>query len=191
MSKKRGPGVRATIGLAVISLVGAALGALVLLAAPGSDSPYRLSLTSFKVAGVDMQPGLAGGDYVLVNKLNRTPTRGEIIAFRYPKDERLVFIKRVVGLPGESVRIEDGLVFINEISLDEPYIAERPGYSWQPTTVPNGAYFVLGDNRNNSLDSHIWGLLPQENIVGAVVLKYWPKWKSLAAETMTDNRANR
>ncbi len=63
---------------------------------------------------------------------------------------------------------------INGAQLDGPYIAERPAYSVHETTVPNGAYYVLGDNRNNSLDSHIWGFVPQEDIVGVVTLKYWP-----------------
>jgi len=108
----------------------------------------------------------------------RGPKRGDIIVFKDPgqgagEPER-DFIKRVIGLPGETVEVRDCTVFINGKPLDEQYIKERPTYTYGPETVPPGQYFVLGDNRNNSSDSHSWGFLPKENIIGRAWLAYWP-----------------
>ena len=108
----------------------------------------------------------------------RGPRRGDVIVFRAPEQvpgqpER-DFIKRIIGLPGESVSVHDCTVFINGKPLNEPYILERPNYDYPATTVPPGQYFVLGDNRNNSSDSHAWGMLPKENIIGQGWLIYWP-----------------
>lgn len=128
-----------------------------------------------RVDGYSMRPTLENGEFVLVNRLTYKfdePERGDIIVFRSlnaPED----LIKRVIGLPGETVRVDDGQVFINDALLSEPYIAAAPIYSgiW---TVSEDQLFVLGDNRNDSSDSHAWGLLPMDNIVGKAVLVYWP-----------------
>jgi signal peptidase I len=132
----------------------------------------RVALQNFKVEGDSMYPTLHNGEYILVNKIDymlHSPHRGDIIVF---KD----FIKRVIGLPGEKVAIHDQAVFINGKKLDEPYIQTlyRPTYTAASVTVPSGDYFVLGDNRNNSQDSHLWGFLPRKYIIGKAWISYWP-----------------
>lgn len=134
-----------------------------------------------RVDGFSMNPTLQNGEYILVNRLaykTGQPERGDIIVFSYPADEGQDLIKRVIGLPGETVTIGDGVVTINGQELQEPYIAQDPVYfgEWK---VPEGYLFVLGDNRNDSRDSHQWGLLPLENVIGKSVLIYWPpaEWK--------------
>lgn len=129
-----------------------------------------------RVDGFSMQPTLEDGEFVLVSKLNYklgNVERGDIIVFYYPIDPEQELIKRVIGLPGDHIRVMDGIVSVNEHVLNEPYIAETPRYSGQ-WDVPDGQLFVLGDNRNDSSDSHSWGLLPLENVVGKAVVIYWP-----------------
>lgn len=136
-----------------------------------------------RVDGFSMNPTLENGEYILVNKLAYTfgePARGDIVVFSFPLDPNQDLIKRVIGLPGETVTIKDGKVSVNGVTLEEPYIAAAPFYngSW---TVTEGQLFVLGDNRNESKDSHEWGLLPMENVIGKAVIIYWPppKWEVL------------
>lgn len=129
-----------------------------------------------RVDGLSMTPTLQNGEYILVNRLaykTGQPERGDIIVFSFPTDEGQDLIKRVIGLPGETVHISDGIVTINGVKLEESYIAQNPNYfgEWP---VPEGYLFVLGDNRNDSRDSHQWGLLPIENVIGKSVLIYWP-----------------
>jgi len=137
-----------------------------------------------RVDGLSMNPTLQNGEYILVSKLSYkigTPSRGDIIVFSYPADQRQDLIKRVIGLPGETVTIRNNEVLINGAKLDEPYIAQEPIYSGE-WTVGEGELFVLGDNRNDSKDSHQWGLLPQENIIGKALLIYWPppEWELIS-----------
>lgn len=146
-----------------------------------------------RVDGFSMQPTLENGNYVLVNRLAylwSEPRRGDIIVFRppmYPEEnlwERVIglpdleeryqdYIKRVIGLPGERVKIEAGVVYINDVALNEPYLKIHPSYTgeWE---VPPETLFVLGDNRNNSSDSHAWGFVPLKNVIGRAELVYWP-----------------
>ncbi len=128
-----------------------------------------------RVDGVSMRPTLQDGEFVLVSRLAykiSQPARGDIIVFRSTTQE-LDLIKRVIGLPGDQVRVDNGRVIVNEQVLEEPYIAAAPSYAghWQ---VPEGYLFVLGDNRNDSSDSHAWGMLPLENVIGKGLLIYWP-----------------
>jgi signal peptidase I len=102
------------------------------------------------------------------------PARGDIIVFRYPKDPSRDFIKRVIAVSGDTVEIRAGTVYVNGSPLKEGYTAAAPNYQMSAEQVPAGNYFVLGDNRNNSSDSHIWGLVPEENIIGRAWLSYWP-----------------
>ena len=146
-----------------------------------------------RVEGFSMMPTLDNGEYVLISRLSYKLgdfNRGDIIVFRPPMypdapfwqrvlglpgfdDKYEDYIKRIIGLPGETVRIADGIVFINDVPLIEPYINAPPDYTNQ-WTVPVGQLFVLGDNRNNSADSHAWGFLPEQNVLGKAVLIYWP-----------------
>jgi signal peptidase I len=129
-----------------------------------------------RVENVSMRPTLEPGQFLLVNRVSYKlgkPHIGDIIVFHAPGVSDLDYIKRVIGLPGDEVRIDNGSVYVNDHPLYEPYISEIPNYtgSW---TVPEGEYFVLGDNRNNSSDSHLWGFVPEEDVVGRALLIYWP-----------------
>ena len=109
----------------------------------------------------------------------RGPKRGDVVVFRSPtvpeSEPERDFIKRIIGLPGETVEIRNCSVFIDGLPLDEPYIKEKPRNAFGPETVPPDHYFVLGDNRNNSSDSRTWGPLPKENLIGQAWLIYWPR----------------
>jgi signal peptidase I len=129
-----------------------------------------------RVDGFSMRPTLQDGEFVLVNRLAYrfgVVERGDIIVFHYPSDPSQELIKRVIGLPGDQITINAGVVTVNGRELQETYIAAPPAYSgsWQ---VLEDDLFVLGDNRNDSSDSHSWGLLPLENVIGQAVLIYWP-----------------
>ena len=129
-----------------------------------------------RVENVSMKPTLQPGEFLLVNRVAYKlgdPDIGDIIVFHAPGGSELDYIKRVIGLPGDEVRVVDGTVFVNDQPLYESYLAEEPNYTgnW---TVPTGSYFVLGDNRNNSSDSHLWGFVPEEDLVGRALLVYWP-----------------
>jgi signal peptidase I len=129
-----------------------------------------------RVDGSSMEPTLRSGEFVIVNKLAYKfgdPTQGNIVVFHFPRDPEQEYIKRVIGLPGDQVNINQGKVYVNDRLVDEPYIAAKPAYegTW---IVPEAHLFVLGDNRNNSSDSHNWGTVPQEYVVGKAVFIYWP-----------------
>jgi signal peptidase I len=102
------------------------------------------------------------------------PMRGDVIVFRFPRDPTRDFIKRVIALPGDTVEIRQGKVYVNGQFVDEAYINEVGNYSWPPRKMDAGEYFVLGDNRNNSSDSHVWGPVPRDNIIGKAWISYWP-----------------
>jgi len=134
-----------------------------------------------RVDGLSMNPTLQHGEYVLVSRISYKTgelQRGDIIVFGLPTDPDQHLIKRIVGLPGETIKVEDGKVLVNGNLLNEPYIASAPVYSGE-WTVGEDELFVLGDNRNDSKDSHQWGLLPIENIIGKALVVYWPPadWK--------------
>ena len=148
---------------------------------------YAINLTTarIRVDGQSMEPTLSTGQLVVVNKLAYRlgePTIGDIVVFYFPRDPDQEYIKRLIGLPGDQIKIEDGTVYVNGQALDEPYLAIHPNYtgSW---TVPSNQVFVLGDNRNNSSDSHRWGTVPLDYIVGKALVVYWPPadWKLLNA----------
>lgn len=130
-----------------------------------------------RVDGYSMEPTLQSGEFVIVNKMAYrlgSPKVGDVIVFHYPRDPEQEYIKRVIGLPGDHVRIADGQVFLNDQPLEEPYIASPPAYAPQEWDVPEDSLFVLGDNRNNSSDSHNWGPVPMDYVIGKAVVVYWP-----------------
>jgi len=143
-----------------------------------------------RIESISMQPTLFEGDFVIVNKLAYklgTPDRGDVIIFLYPPDpDREPYIKRVIGLPGDTVRVENNQVFINQEQLKEPYISAQPNYTgtW---IVPEDQLFVLGDNRNHSSDSHTWGMVPIENVLGKALVVYLPveHWQLLDQDSAT------
>ena len=130
-----------------------------------------------RIESVSMQPTLYENDFVLVNRLAYKlgePSRGDVIVFHYPPNpDQEPYIKRVVGLAGDTIEVQDGQVLVNGNPLREPYIKDAPAYTgvWQ---VPEGSLFVLGDNRNNSSDSHAWGFVPLENVIGTAEFVYLP-----------------
>jgi len=129
-----------------------------------------------RVDGFSMRPTLEDGEFVLVNKMSYrlgAVQRGDIIVFHFPLNPKEELIKRVIGLPGDRVSVQNHQVYINGQMLNEPYIAQAPIYTGE-WTVLDGQLFVMGDNRNNSNDSKDWGLLPAENVVGKAILIYWP-----------------
>lgn len=131
-----------------------------------------------------MLPTLQIGDKLFVDKIYFKMTelkRFDIITFMPPQgaqggDVKLgtPWIKRLIGLPGDTIQVMDGKLYLNDKPLEEPYIKQKPTYSYGPVTVPDGMVFVMGDNRNNSNDSHFWGFLPMENIKGRAFYRYWP-----------------
>ena len=129
----------------------------------------------YRIDGNSMNPTLLNGEYLIISNFAYQlddPQRGEIIVFRHPQSE-MNLIKRVIGLPGDTVEIQNGVVSVNGVVVDEPYIQAAPTYS-SSWVVPEGQYFVLGDNRNNSSDSHAWGFLPTDHILGKALVVYWP-----------------
>jgi signal peptidase I len=129
-----------------------------------------------RVDGYSMEPTLHTGEFVIVNRLAYqigSPKVGDVIVFHYPRDPQQEYIKRIIGLGGDTVRVEGGQVYVNGQRLHEPYIAAPPAYRnvWQ---VPKDSLFVLGDNRNNSSDSHNWGFVPMNYVVGKAIAVYWP-----------------
>ena len=168
------------------------------------------TVRNYQVEGSSMEPTLEPGEYVLVNKLVylrfdpdglagllrfwdadtddilfpfHAPERGEIVIFHFPRDPSRDFVKRVVGLPGDTVEIKRGEVFINGESLPEPYITRRDNGTNQLVEVGPNTYYVLGDNRRASNDSRDWGPVPAENFIGRAWVSFWPlnRWHALSA----------
>jgi signal peptidase I len=134
---------------------------------------------AFKVQGTSMSPELKDGDRILVNKFLYyfgDIERGDVVVFWYPEDPTLSFIKRVVALPGETVEIRSGAVFVNGALIEEPYVsgANADLRSFPPHAVRAGHFFVLGDNRKGSNDSRSWGLVPERYVYGKAFLRIWP-----------------
>ncbi len=129
-----------------------------------------------RVENISMLPTLQPGEFIIVNKMAYKLGEikgGDIVVFHFPQDPREDYIKRVIGVPGDTITVENGKVLVNNRPLTEPYISAPPQYTgtW---TVPEDKLFVLGDNRNQSSDSHSWGFVPLENLVGKALVIYWP-----------------
>jgi len=154
----------------------------------------RTVAQNFVVDGRSMEPTFAHGELVIVNKLSYDsfdlswlpwvdsdnwrpfgePAAGDVVVFHFSRDLNRDFIKRIVAVAGQTVAVQDGLVYVDGVQLDESYIDEPPTYELAEQVVPGGSVFVLGDNRNNSFDSHSWGMLDESLIIGRTELRYWP-----------------
>ncbi len=129
-----------------------------------------------------MLPTLQINDRLIVDKLSykfQPPQRGDIVVFSpteklQQQNFKDAFIKRIIGLPGDKIEVKGGKVYVNDKPLEEKYIAASPEYQYGPETVPPNSYLVLGDNRNNSYDSHYWGFVPREDIIGRAIVRFWP-----------------
>ncbi|MDD5568853.1 MAG: signal peptidase I [Candidatus Pacebacteria bacterium] len=150
--------------------------------------PVRLLIFQpFVVRGQSMEPNYHSSDYLIIDEVSyklHQPERGDVIVFKYPKDPSVKYIKRIIGLPGETVEIKNAEVFItsqgNTWKIDESYLPLITQETWRnsanmaPTTLNANEYFVLGDNRNASYDSRAWGVVPMQNIVGKIVFRLSP-----------------
>lgn len=139
----------------------------------------QIVVKNFRVTGESMMPTLSDGQFLLVDKLSyrfTEPKRGEIIVFRYPRDPSEDYIKRIIGLPGETVRVAEGSVYIDGQILHEPYLQSQPTLAYRPLEIRLGEdeFFVLGDNRRYSSDSRTWGPVARRNIIGRAWFCYWP-----------------
>jgi signal peptidase I len=152
---------------------------------------------AFRIPSQSMEDTFLVGDQIMVNKCAygtmlpfkekkvfcfAKPKRGEVVIFRYPQDVKMMFVKRCIGLPGDTVLIKDKQLFINGRKIIEPYISHKDSKTQKdsgrdnvgPFKVPDGAYFMMGDNRDNSADSRFWGFLPEEYLRGKAWFVYWP-----------------
>lgn len=145
--------------------------------------PIRLFIAQpFVVSGASMEPTFHNAQYLIVDELSyrlQAPARGDVIIFRYPKDPKQFFIKRIIGLPGESVAISGSGITITRtdnttLSLQEPYVTNKGNGSDAVYHLKSDEYFVMGDNRPESSDSRVWGPLPRDNIVGRAFLRLLP-----------------
>lgn len=135
----------------------------------------------FLVRGASMEPTFDDGEYIIIDELSyyfRSPERGEVLVFRYPEDPSKFFIKRVIGLPGETIEIRDNKIFLvkdkERTQLKEEFLEGVLTTPDQITTLKEGEYFMMGDNRLFSSDSRRWGTLPENLIVGRAFLRLWP-----------------
>jgi len=144
----------------------------------------QLTVQSYTVVMSSMEPNFQQGECIMVNKVSyhsSGPQRGDVIVFHPPVESQFPYIKRVIGLPGDTVEIKDGTVSINGTPINEPYILQEPPQTnkdYGPRVLSDDEYFVLGDNRNNSSDSRSWGTIKRSDIIGKAWFIYWPpsKW---------------
>ncbi len=142
-----------------------------------------------------MEPTFQQGQRLLVSKIVyklHQPERGDVIVFKPPQNEQTDFIKRLIAIPGDRVEIRQGTVYINGTKLDESYIKENPSYILSPIILEDDEYFVLGDNRNHSNDSHNGWTVPRQNIVGKAWLLIWPpdKWRVIVHHPISEQLAS-
>jgi signal peptidase I len=129
------------------------------------------------VSGLSMEPHINSGEYVLINTLAyrfAPPARGDIIVFKHTTDAPEVYIKRVIGIPGDRVRIDDGIVYVNGVKLDEPYVRYGDQRTFPEVTVPPDSVYVLGDNRGHSDDSRFFGPVADSDVRGRALAGIWP-----------------
>lgn len=140
-------------------------------------SVIHFAVQGFRTSGESMEPNFHNNEYVLVNKVEylfQQPQRGDVIVFHYPLDPGEDFIKRIIGLPGDTVHTTPDTVSIDGVVLNEPFVSIDSNIATQTWKLGSNQFFVMGDNRDNSLDSRFWGPLDKSYIIGKVVLGYWP-----------------
>jgi len=151
------------LGTILIALV---IFGLVQLTLEGREIQYRC-----------MEPNLKEDQHILINKAAyffHSPQRGDVIIFRYPRDREQIYVKRIIAIPGDTIEIKDGIVYINGSPCEEPYVSSDTEGGLPKQTIPPDRYFVMGDNRNGSWDSRYWGTVPRGDIIGKTWLCYWP-----------------
>jgi signal peptidase I len=196
LEKPKEPGVRAKLRSWIVEILQTIVLTVLIFAA------VRTVVQNFQIDGPSMQPTLWAGQYLLVNKMTYQqldglplqvaqqvglvapncgpvfpfggPQRGDIIIFSEPIPPHIDLVKRLIALPGDRVRIDRGRVYVNGELQQEDYIRAVPSYSLPDQIVPPGNLFVLGDNRPVSSDSHLWGFVPEENVIGKAWIRYWP-----------------
>lgn len=143
-------------------------------------------LVNAEVPTKSMENTIKAGDHIMGLRVSywfKGPERGDIVVFKFPDDESQNFVKRVIGLPGDSIEIVDGKVYINgsDTPLDEPYLKDTPYGSFGTFTVPAGCYFMMGDNRNDSHDSRFWDhtYVTEDELIGKAYFKYYPGFQML------------
>lgn len=171
----------------------------------------RNFIHNYRIDGISMEPNFHDGQFLIVNRFAycpgihleipvvnasifdktwcaRTPNRGDVVIFRYPRDPSRDFIKRVIGLPGETVEVVAGQVYINGELMAEPFGPNPGSYNAPPLVVGPDEVYVMGDNRNNSSDSHLWGPLKLNLIIGKALISYWPpqEWSIVPRYNLND-----
>ena len=141
----------------------------------------QATVQSFVVVGNSMEPSLQAGQRLLINKVIyafHEPEKGDIIVFHPPDNQQADYIKRIIALPGDTIEVKQEAIYVNGSKLYEPYIKEPPKYTIREEKIPESKYFVLGDNRNNSNDSHNGWVATRQKIIGKAWLSIWPpnKW---------------
>jgi len=137
----------------------------------------KITIGSFIVVGISMEPSFENGQRLLVSKVVyrlHEPERGDVIVFEPVDNKHVDYIKRIIALPGDTVEVKNGAVYVNGSKLNEPYINSSPAYTTKEQEIPANSYFVLGDNRNRSNDSHSGWVVPRQNIVGKAWISMWP-----------------
>jgi signal peptidase I len=171
----------------------------------------RNFIHNYRIDGISMEPNFHDGQFLIVNRFAycpgihieipvinqslfdkswcvRTPNRGDVVIFQYPRDPSRDFIKRVIGLPGETLEVIAGQVYVNGVLMSEPFGPNPGSYNAAPLTVGPDEVYVMGDNRNNSSDSHLWGPLKLDNVIGKALVSYWPpsEWAVVPQYNLTD-----
>jgi len=145
---------------------------------------YLFIMSPQEINGASMEPNFHNGEYILTNKILykfRSPERGDVVIFKSPSNKEVDYIKRIIGLPGDTVSLKNNTFYVNNQQVDEPYLAaDTPifGGSYlgegQSIVVPPGSYFLAGDNRPHSSDSREFGPIAQEDFIGTAIFRYWP-----------------
>jgi signal peptidase I len=145
------------------------------------------AVASFFIPSSSMESTLMPRDLLIADKLSfkvlhKEPSRGDVIIFRFPLNQKQDYIKRLIGLPGDVVEVKDRQVYVNGTAIEEAYIKEQPNLDYPRTVVPEDQYFMMGDNRNKSSDSRVWGFVPRDNLEGRALFVFWPPGRAKVIE---------